>query len=70
MATVHPALAPYVRSVVVYDVAFAGPGVHIGMPSTGLTFVLPLDEQLEVAWEGRPATRTVGCLASSVTWRW
>jgi AraC-like DNA-binding protein len=60
MATVHPALAPHVRSIVVYDVAFAGPGVHIGMPSTGLTFVLPLDEPLAVAWEGEPGTRTVG----------
>ena len=60
MAAVHPALAPYVRSVVAYDVAFAGPGVHIGMPSTGLTFVLPLDEPLTVAWDGDPASRTVG----------
>src|SRR5690349_24080481 len=60
MAAVHPALAPHVRSIVVYDVAFAGPGVHIGMPSTGLTFVLPLDEPLAVAWEGEPGTRTVG----------
>ena len=60
MATVHPALAPYVRSIVVYDVTFARPGVHIGMPSTGLTFVLPLDEPLEVAWDGSPHTRTAG----------
>lgn len=60
MASVHPALAPYVRSIVTYDVTFGGPGVHIGMPSTGLTFVLPLDEPLEVAWDAAPRTRTVG----------
>lgn len=60
MATVHPALAPHVRSIVAYDVAFGAPGVHIGMPSTGLTFVLPLDEPLEVSWDGAPRTRTVG----------
>ncbi|CUR59438.1 Transcriptional regulator, AraC family [metagenome] len=60
MATVHPALAPHVRSIVVYDVAFGAPGVHIGMPSTALTFVLPLDEPLDVAWDGAPHTRTVG----------
>lgn len=60
MATVHPALAPYVRSIVPYDVTFGAPGVHIGMPSTDLTFVLPLDEPLEVAWDAAPHTRTVG----------
>lgn len=60
MAAVHPALAPWVRSIVAYDVAFAGPGVHIGMPSTDLTFVLPLDEPLAVSWDGDPGSRTVG----------
>lgn len=60
MATVHPALAPYVRSIAVYDVAFGAPGVHIGMPSPGLTFVLPLDEPLEVSWAAAPHTRTLG----------
>ena len=63
MATVHPALAPYVSSLHPYDVEYAvGSGVHIGMPSTELTLVLPLDEPLEVAWtdvagdEGEPST--------------
>lgn len=60
MATVHPALAAYVTSVEVYDVAFAGPGVHIGMPSTELTFVLPLDEPLEVSWDADPGSRRAG----------
>lgn len=60
MAAVHPVLAPYVRSIVAYDVAFAGPGVHIGMPSTELTFVLPVDEPLAVSWDGAPQSRTVG----------
>jgi AraC-like DNA-binding protein len=60
MATVPAALAPYVRSIVVYDVTFGAPGVHIGMPSTGLTFVLPIGEPLEVSWDGSPGTRSVG----------
>jgi AraC-like DNA-binding protein len=55
----NPRLAPYVRSVHAYDVAHpAGPGVHIGMPSPHLTFVLPLDDRLDVSWAGRPDTRT------------
>ncbi|WP_322919255.1 helix-turn-helix domain-containing protein [Nocardioides renjunii] len=60
MATVHPALAPYVRSLVAYDVAFDGSGIHIGMPSTELTWVLPLDEPLAVSWDAAPETRTSG----------
>lgn len=60
MATVHPALSPYVRSVVAYDVDFAGPGIHIGMPSTDLTWVLPLDEPLAVSWDGEPGSRRSG----------
>jgi hypothetical protein len=58
MAVVHPALAPYVRSTVVYDIDYAVSGVHIGMPSTDLTWVLPLDEPLTVSWHGDPGTRT------------
>jgi len=60
MAVVHAALAPYVRPAVVYDVDHAGSGVHIGMPSTDLTWVLPLDEPLTVSWHGAPDTRTTG----------
>ncbi|PKH39856.1 AraC-type DNA-binding protein [Nocardioides alpinus] len=58
MPTVHPVLAPYVRAIHVYDVEYDGPGVHIGMPSTELTWVLPLDEPLAVSWDGAPDTRT------------
>lgn len=58
MAAVHPALAPYVVSVTAYDVVHAAPsGVHIGMPSTELTVVLPLDDPLDVSWGGEPTTR-------------
>lgn len=60
MATVHPALSPCVSSITVYDVTYAGPGVHIGMPSTELTLVLPLDEPLEVSWDGAPEGRAAG----------
>lgn len=52
-------LRPYVTALHVYDVSYAaGPGIHIGMPSTSLTFVLPLDDPLEVSWAGRPETLT------------
>lgn len=54
MPAVHPVLAPYVRAIHAYDVTFGAAGVHIGMPSTTLTWVLPLDEPLAVAWDGDP----------------
>lgn len=53
-------LAPYVASLVAYDVDLGGPGVHRGLPSTSLTFVLPVDAPLDVSWAGRPASRTRG----------
>lgn len=56
MPAVVPVLAPYVDTLSVYDVTGA-PGVHIGMPSTSLTLVLPVGDPLDVGWAGRPATR-------------
>ncbi len=50
-------LAPFVRSLVAYDVDLGGPGVHRGLPSTGITFVLPVGEPLEVGWAGDPSSR-------------
>jgi AraC-like DNA-binding protein len=47
---VPSALAPYVTSLVAYDVDLGDPGVHRGLPSTSVTFVLPLDEPLDVGW--------------------
>jgi len=57
---VPAALAPYVSSLVAYDVDLGAPGLHRGLPSTSLTFVLPVDAPLEVSWLGRPGTRTRG----------
>ena len=51
------ALAPYVASLVAYDVDLGGPGVHRGLPSTTLTLVLPVGEPLDVGWRGRPDSR-------------
>jgi AraC-like DNA-binding protein len=51
------ALAPYVASVVAYDVDLGAPGVHRGLPSTTLTFVLPAGEPLDVGWRDRPESR-------------
>ncbi|WP_295658158.1 AraC family transcriptional regulator [uncultured Nocardioides sp.] len=54
---VPPALRPHVLGMVGYDLAMPGPGVHVGMPSSSLTFVLPVGEPLDVGWAGVPASR-------------
>ena len=52
-------LHPHIAALHVYDVDLGtGPGVHIGLPSTTLTLVLPLGEPLDVSWADRPGTRT------------
>ena len=51
------ALAPYVTSLVAYDVDLGAPGVHRGLPTTSLTFVLPLGEPLDVGWARRRGRR-------------
>ena len=43
--------------VVAYDVDLGGPGVHRGLPSTTLTFVLPVGEPLDVGWRGVDGSR-------------
>ncbi len=48
------ALEPYVVARIAYDVDFGAPGVHRGLPGTGLTFVLPIDDPLRVSWGDRP----------------
>lgn len=55
--SVSPALAPYVASLVAYDVDLGTPGVHRGLPSTTLTFVLPVDDPLDIGWRGQPESR-------------
>ena len=50
-------LAPYVASLVAYDVHLGAPGVHRGLPSTALTLVLPVGEPLDVGWRDRPESR-------------
>ncbi len=42
--------APYVTSLEAYDVELGAPGVHRGLPTTSLTFVLPMGEPLDVGW--------------------
>lgn len=56
MVPVPPALRRYVAARIPYDVDFGAPGTHRGLPSTTLTFVLPLDDPLRVSWAGRPAS--------------
>ncbi|MFI2364981.1 helix-turn-helix domain-containing protein [Promicromonospora sp. NPDC019610] len=50
-------LAPYVSAVVPYDLDLGAPGVHRGMPGTGVTFELPLDDPLDVSWAGSDGSR-------------
>lgn len=50
-------LAPYVSSLVAYDVDLGAPGIHRGLPSSALTFVLPVGEPLAVSWAGGPVVR-------------
>src|SRR6478735_10879176 len=57
MAPVADALAPYVSSLTAYDVDLGAPGVHRGLPSTTLTFVLPVGEPLDVGWRAVPGSR-------------
>lgn len=55
-----PVLAPYVASMVPYDVDMAGPGVHRGLPSTTATLVFPVGEPLDVSWADDPGSRRSG----------
>ncbi len=57
MTTPPAALAPYVASIVAYDVDLGAPGVHRGLPSPALTLVLTLDDPLDVGWSGDDASR-------------
>lgn len=56
-APVPPVLRAHVLGIVGYDMAMPRPGVHIGMPSTSLTFVLPIGEPLDVGWGGVAGSR-------------
>ncbi|CAI9415224.1 helix-turn-helix domain-containing protein [Nocardioides sp. T2.26MG-1] len=53
-------LAPYVASLSAYDVDLGAPGIHRGLPSTTVTFVLPVGEPLDVSWAGEPGSRRCG----------
>lgn len=53
-----PTLRPYVASLHAYDVVMGAPGVHRGLPTTSLTFVLPVGEPLDVRWPGEQVART------------
>ncbi|WP_206516085.1 helix-turn-helix domain-containing protein [Nocardioides pantholopis] len=57
MAAVPAPLAPYVTSVVAYDVRSGAPGTHRGLPSGSLTLVLPVGDPLDVGWSGAPQSR-------------
>lgn len=56
-SAIHPALAPYVVSLTAYDVDLGAPGVHRGLPSPWLTFVLPVGAPLDVGWRDDSTSR-------------
>jgi AraC-like DNA-binding protein len=51
-------LTPYVASVLAYDVDLGAPGVHRGLPSTTLTFVLPAGAPLDIGWRDVAGSRS------------
>ena len=53
----HPALRPYVASLVGYRARLDPRAVHHGLPSPTITVVLSFDEPLDAGWLGRPAGR-------------
>jgi AraC-like DNA-binding protein len=55
VAAVPEALAPYVTELVAYESDLGAPGVHRGLPTTSLTFVLPVGEPLDVGWADESA---------------
>ncbi|MDP3892893.1 AraC family transcriptional regulator [Nocardioides sp.] len=55
--TPSAALRGHVADLTAYDVVVPGPGTHRGLPSTGLTVVLPIDDPLDVGWSADPASR-------------
>lgn len=59
-------LRPYVTSLVTYDVDFGAPGVHRGMPSTEITFVLSVDEPLVTSWGSGTEPVTAWSLVSGL----
>ncbi len=50
----HPALGPYIRSVVGYRQEGGSPGVHRGLPSPALTLIITVDEPLVLAAHADP----------------
>ena len=44
----HPRLRPYVSTYTGYRIEGAAPGVHMGLPSKSLTFIVAFDEPLDV----------------------
>lgn len=50
----HPRLRPFVTEYTGYNMRGFSPGVHAGLPSKNLTFIVAFDEPLDVSVGGRP----------------
>ncbi len=58
-----PALRPYVTWLHAYDVSGFPAGEHVGMPSSGITLVIPLGASLELSMPGTARRAMASCLA-------
>jgi AraC-like DNA-binding protein len=54
---VHPALRPYVASMVGYHDHLDPDAVHHGLPSPYATVIIAVDAPIDVGWLGRPETQ-------------
>ncbi|MEU6742140.1 helix-turn-helix domain-containing protein [Streptosporangium sandarakinum] len=52
------ALAPFVTTLDPYDLGPERAGVHRGLPSSTVSITIPEEDPLEIAWIGRPGSRT------------
>lgn len=50
----HPALRPYVETLVPYQDRMAVDGVHLGLPSASCTVIVAFDQPLDVGWLSAP----------------
>jgi AraC-like DNA-binding protein len=60
---IHPTLRGVVRSLHAYDLDGFPAGEHVGLPSSTITLVLPLDPLLDLSPARGPRRRMASCLA-------
>ena len=68
-ATPAPALRPHIRQYLGYRMAGFEPGIHVGLPSCSLTFIVSIDDPIDLVGmpdpEQSPAAMSDGSLHGS-----